>query len=142
MALNSRNTVVYHQGPGSPAAYAAIEQVITVSGPDGTAPTIDVTHLTSTAREYLADLPDPGTISMECNFTAGTKQMDLRTNFVNSADAEPFKIAIPTAAGASTYHTFFFNAIVSKWALSAGVGQQVKLTIDLKVTGAVSYAQV
>jgi hypothetical protein len=139
MAINSRNTVVYHSGPGSPAAYAAIEQVITVTGPDGSAATIDVTHLTSTGKEYLPDLPDFGSLSMECNFTGGTKQMDLRTNFTHSADAEPFKLSIPTAAGAATYHNFFFDAIVSKWELSAGVGAQVKLSIGLKISGAVSY---
>lgn len=142
MAINARNSAVYHSGPGSPADYAAIEQVTSISGPDGSVNLIDVTHLGSSGKEYLAGLPDSGSLSLECNFTAGTKQMDLFDNFQASADAEPFYLQIPTASGASTYHTFYFNAVVSKWQLSEAVDQQVKLSIGLKISGAVTYALV
>lgn len=141
-AINSRNAKVFHSGPGSPSSYAALENVLTISGPDGTANLIDVTCLTDSGKTYLPDLPDEGTVQVECNFTNGTEQMSLRDNFEASADAEPFKIQIPTAVGASTYYEFYFNAIVQKWQLSMGVGQQVKLTIALKISGGITFAQV
>ena len=139
MAINSRNSQILHSGPGSPAAYTKIEQVLTISGPDGSASLIDVTHLESTGKEYLPDLPDGGSLTMECNFIGGTKQMDLFTNFQNSASEEPFQLKVPTAIGASTYHNFYFNAVVEKWSVSLGVGSQAKLSIGLKVSGGVTY---
>lgn len=141
-AINARNSKLFHSGPGSPADYTAIENVTSISGPDGTANLIDVTCLTDSGKTYLAGLPDDGSIQLECNFTAGTKQMDLRTNFEASADAEPFKLQIPTAVGASTYHEFYFQGIVTKWQLGLGVDQQVKLTIAVKISGGVTYASV
>lgn len=139
MAINSRNSQIMHSGPGSPASYTAIEQVLSISGPDGSAALIDVTYLESTGKEYLTDLPDGGSITMECNFTGGTKQMDLFTNFENSAAAEPFKLRVPTAINASTYHNFYFNAVVEKWSVSVAVGAQAKLSVGLKVSGSVTY---
>lgn len=142
MAINARNSTVYHSGPGSPASYAAIEHVVSISGPDGSANLIDVTDLASSGKEYLPGLPDSGSLQLECNFTNGTKQMDLFDNFQASADPEPFYLSIPTASGASTHHNFYFNAVVSKWSLSEAVDQQVKLSIGLKISGAVTYALV
>jgi hypothetical protein len=142
MAINSRNSKVFHSGPGSPAAYASIEHVVTISGPDGSAQLIDTTDLESSGKEYLPGLPDSGSLQLECNYTAGTKQMDLFDNFQASADPEPFYLQIPTAVGAATNHTFYFNAVVSKWSLSEAVDQQVKLSIGLKISGAVTYALV
>jgi hypothetical protein len=142
MAINARNSAVFHSGPGSPSDYAAIEEVSSISGPDGSAALIDVTHLGSTGKEYIPGLPDAGSLSLQCNFIAGTKQMDLFDNFQSSANAEPFYLQIPTAPGATTHHTFYFDAVVSKWSLSEAVDKQVTLNIDLKITGGVTYALV
>jgi hypothetical protein len=142
MALNAQGSKILHSSGGvgdSPSSYVAIEQVISISGPDGSASLIDVSHLGSTRKEYLPGLADNGQIQLSCNFTAGTKQMEMFDNFNANADPEPFEIQIPTSSGASTYHRFRFSAIVTKWSLAEAVDQKVTLNITLQTTGGVAY---
>lgn len=44
----------------SPNAYDTIGQVVSISGPDGNVPEVDVTHLLSTGKEFVGGLPDFG----------------------------------------------------------------------------------
>lgn len=139
MAINSQGSRVLHSGPGSPSAYAALEEVTSISGPDGSANLIDVSHLQSTRKEYLAGLADNGTIQLECNFTGGTKQMDMFTLFNSNSDPEPFKIQIPETSALADYHEFTFLGIVTKWSLAEAVDDKVKLTMTIQTTGGLTY---
>jgi hypothetical protein len=143
MALNSQQSRIEHATAGnSPSVYAELEEVTSISGPSGTANLIDTTHLRSTGKEYLPGLADFGEITLAMNFTGGTKQMELFDLFSTNADAQEFRIRIPSAAGATTYHTFTFSAVVSGWALSEGVDDKVNLNITLRTTGGVDYVGV
>jgi len=142
MAINSQGSQILHDSGGSPHAFAAIEQVKSITGPQGKANLIDVSHLGSTSKEYLAGLGDSGQIQLSCLFTGGTEQMDLRRMFTTTADAEAFLIKIPTTSAKTQFHQFGFNAVVLSWDLTESVDAAVVLNVTLQVTGAVSYAVV
>lgn len=143
MAINSQGSQILHDaGGGSPTSYNAVEQVKSITGPQGTANLIDVSHLGSTAKEYLPGLADSGQVQLVCQFIGGSEQMDLRRMFDNTADAEHFMIKIPTSSLKTNFHTFAFDAVVIKWDLAESVDAAVVLNVTLQVSGAVNYAVV
>lgn len=139
MAINAQGSKVLHSSASSPAAFTAIEQVTSITGPTGTLKLIDTSHLGSTRKEYLPGLADNGTIQLKCNFTAGTKQMEMFDLFNASSDASQFQIKIPTDSTRTVFYTFDFMAIVTKWALTETVDDKVGLDIELQTTGGVTY---
>lgn len=142
MAINSQGSQFLHSGPGSPASYVAIEEVISIGGPQGTATLIDVSHLGSTRKEYLQGLADNGAVQLSCNFTGATKQMDMFTMFNTTADPEQFMLKIPSDSTKTTFHTFVFDGIVTKWELADATDAKVTLAITVQTTGGVTYSGV
>jgi len=62
----------------SPEVFTKIAEVLRVGAIGQTAAEIDVTNLDSTAKEYIAALPDGETVSITMNFVGGTQQNALR----------------------------------------------------------------
>lgn len=139
MALNSQGSKISHASAASPTDFQNVEEVTSISGPNGTLSLIDVSHLGSTRKEYLPGLADNGTIDVECNFTAGSQQMILFDLFNSSSDPEGFLIEIPTDSTRTVFHEFSFMGIMSKWALGDAVDSKVKLTMTIQTTGGVTY---
>lgn len=141
MAINSQGSKLLHStSSGSPSAFVEVEEVTSISGPNGTLSLIDVSHLQSTRKEYLPGLADNGTIDVECNFTGGTVQMALFTLFNASADPSEFQIQVPHDATRTVFHKFTFLGIMSKWALADAVDAKVKLSMTIQTTGGVEYS--
>lgn len=141
MALHSQQTVIKMTNGDSPETFTEIEEVVSISGPDGTANLIDTTHLRSTGKEYLAGLADYGKIALEMNFTGGTKQMAMRAKYAAQAAAHAYRIEIPAghAASPADVHSFAFNAIVLSWTTGETVDGKVTLAVSLQISGAVTY---
>ena len=136
MALKAQQSVIQVNDSG----YKAIEEVVNITGPDGKAKLIDTTNLGSTGKEYLQGIADFGQISLDCNFTGGTEQMFLRTQYSTQAALIGYKILVPDGTGLN--HTFSFNAIVSAWNLDLKTDDKVGLKVTLQVSGSVTYALV
>lgn len=143
MALHSQGTFILHGDGDSPEGFTEIEEVNGITGPDGTAQLIEVTHLQSAGKEYLSGLPDFGKVSLTCNFTGGTEQMKLRTMFSTHAPAENFIIAVPDepVANPAVYHQFAFSAAVNGWSISTPTDDKAQLTISLQTSGAMVYTK-
>jgi hypothetical protein len=144
VAINSQGSQILHADVSaspdpSPLVYVELEEVTQINGPDGSLNLIDTSHLGSTRKEYLPGLADNGTIQLACNFTAGTKQMEMFDLFNGSADPQPFRIKIPTDSTRTEFHTFDFDAIVTRWSLADAVDSKVGLNITLQTTGGVEY---
>jgi hypothetical protein len=140
VAINSQGSKLGHAASGaSPTTFNYVEEVTSISGPNGTLNLIDVSHLLSTRKEYLPGLADNGTIDVECNFTAGTEQMLLFDMFNTSADPEEFQIEVPTDSTRTQFHKFRFFGIMSKWSLGDAVDSKVKLSMTIQTTGGVNY---
>ena len=63
--LKSQGCEIYKGDDASPQVYTVIGQIISISGPDGSTGEIDVTNLSSTAKEFIPSLPDFGTTTLD-----------------------------------------------------------------------------
>lgn len=137
MAINSRGAYFTYD-KGDTAGPQTLEECRQINGPGGTAATIDTTHLLSTGKEYLSDFPDFGDITLVCNYTGGTVQLNMFEAFSASAAAAPCTMRVKMADG--SYNTLTFNGVVTSWALGAQVGSQVTVNIGVHVTGGLDIA--
>ena len=126
MAIESVGATISHDGD-------PIGEVITISGPGGSASIIDITHLGSSAVEKLLGLPDEGQVTLECNYVAAdVGQVSCRAARAARTSAE----VIITLSDAST---LTFDAYVMGFSISQGTSQQVKVSITLEIDGAVAF---
>jgi hypothetical protein len=139
MAINAQGSFIDHTPNGSPEAWRELEECKNIDGPSASSGQTETTHLRSTSKEYLPQLPDNGEVTLTCNFTAQPEQLALRTMFTGQADAQRFRIHIPTDSTKTSFHIFAFNASVTKWQTSEAVDNAVPLNITLKVTGDVVF---
>jgi predicted secreted protein len=134
-AINSQNTLFKRGDGGSPETFVAVSEVVKIGGPSGSASIIDVTHLTSTAREKVLGLADEGQITLDLNYIPNdTQQANLRTDRANKS-LRNFQIVIPTPA-----QTISFAAYVTGFSLDFAVDAKVACSITLEITGAVTFA--
>ena len=61
---------------GSPEVFTDVAEVYDIALGAPTSPDIDVTHLTSTAREKRGGLPDFGTATVSMNYLQGSAQQE------------------------------------------------------------------
>ena len=118
----------------TPVAWTAIGEVTDFSGPDGTASEIDITHLQSTAKEFLMGLPDEGSISLSINWApADTGQLAVKAAR-KARTKKDFKITYSDKSTAS------FKGYVMGLSTDAAVDDKVNGSITLRVTGEVKWA--
>jgi hypothetical protein len=112
-----------------------IANLFSFSGLDGEASEIDVTNLTSAAKESKLGLKDYGNFSIEYHVDfddAG--QNDLRAAGV-SGDTKSFTLTLPNAK------TLSFDALVKNAdSISGGIDATVNGGASLRITGAVVVA--
>jgi predicted secreted protein len=129
-AIQAQGTLL-QLGSGSPLSYVTIAEILSFSGPGGSVSVIDVTDLSSTAKEKLAGLNDNGQLSFECNFIpANTQHLALREAKKNGTTIS-LKI-IFTDTGATEWT---FNAIVTGFTPSGAVDGVVKASVTLEISG-------
>jgi hypothetical protein len=116
--------------------FTTVGEVTNVSGPDETVEQIDVTSYDSTAREFIAALPDSGEVTFEMNLIgSNAQQQGLRTD-LRAGTVRNFKLIMKDKPLETDCTRVTFAAIVK--ALSpafGGVDEANKLSCTLKVTG-------
>lgn len=117
----------------TPVQWTTVNNLKTFTGFDGEASEIDVTNLSSTAKEYRLGLVDNGKFSIEVDYDgADNGQLACKAAQV-AGTLKNFKLTLPDT------HTYTFTAFVKKVPLSGGVDQVVKISsIDLRISGAVT----
>nr|WP_068832052.1 phage tail tube protein [Polaromonas jejuensis] len=127
-------TITAGAGTATPNTYTAVKNIKTFSGFDGTASEIDTTNLDSTAKEFMLGLVDNGQFSMELdNDNADAGQLALRAKR-DSGVKSIFKLVLPDASTAS------FSGYVKKKSMNGGVDQALKSSVDIRISGAVTWA--
>lgn len=137
-ALESQGAVFKIGDGATPTeVFNAIGQVVSVSGiGSGSASEIDVTHLSSTAKEFLLGLKDEGEISVTLNLdTADTYQTQLRTARDNNTLTN-FEFDLTE----DTPTTISFAAYVKTFGIGVAVDDKITLEVSLRVTGAATWA--
>lgn len=109
-----------------------IENVISYSGFDGSAAEIDITNLSSTSKEFLSGLTDPGTFSFEFhpNFLTATAGQEALRAAALSGAITAFELDLSDGV------TITFNATVQNaLSTSGGVDAALSGSASLRVTG-------
>jgi predicted secreted protein len=120
---------------GSPTNFAGIANVTGFSGPGGSASVIDVTNLSSTAKEKLMGLPDEGQFSLDINLDPDDASHQALRNARAARTRTEFKITFSD----STPATATFWGYVLGFAVSGAVDQQVKVAVTIEIDGPVTW---
>ena len=126
---------LFQRSDGSSAngTFRTIAEINTVSGPNLSRDTIDVTSLDSTGgyKEFIAGFRDGGEVSLEMNFTIdGYGQMKL--DFEDDALVD-YKVILPD----TTATTFSFSGLVTAMGLSIPMNDKITCSVTIKVSGQV-----
>jgi predicted secreted protein len=117
-------------GPGT-----VVGDVVSWAGPRFARGEINVTHLQSTAMEYLAGLKDAGEFTMNVNFNLGDAGQQAIWTALNSNTPAPVKVEFPDPGG-----SFTFNAIVKGFESAGNADDKITGAITLRITGDVTWA--
>lgn len=121
----------------SPEVFTAISEISTFSGPGGAATVIDVTDLSSLAKEKRMGLADEGQLSFTINYIPNDTQHSLlRTQRANRQETN-FKLIFTDDSPSTTWS---FAAFVTGFSVTAAVDGVVQANVTLEITGAISEA--
>lgn len=121
-------------GTATPATWTQVKNLKSFSGFDGSASELDKTNLDSTAKEIGMGLIDNGNFTVEIDVDrADAGQAALRSAQVAGA-IKTFKLTLPNSKTAT------FTGYVKKFSEQGGVDAIVKGSVDLRISGAVTFA--
>ncbi len=112
----------------------AVAEVNSITGPNKSRGTIDVTSLDSTGgyREFIGGFRDGGSITLSMNFTMATYN-DFNEDFESSA-LQTFSIVLPDT-GATT---FSFSGLVTDLGMAIPLDDKVTSDVTIKVSGVIT----
>ena len=124
-------------GTATPVTWTAIKNSRgQLTYDDGSSVEIDVTNFASTAKEFIFGLQDSGSAKFEVDIDNSDAGQAALTAAKVASSLKTFKITLPSG----TTPNATFTAYVKQFARSAGVDNVVKGSIDLRISGAVTYA--
>jgi len=132
-AILSQGTLFAVAAAGSPPAFSNIPEIKTIGGPDGSAPTIDVTDLDSTAREYVLGLKDEGSFSLGINYIPTNAVHTTLRNAWSARSLMQFQVTFADTATT----VWEFNGYVTGFSQNAAVDEVVTATVGIKITGSI-----
>ncbi len=140
MATNAQGSVVYWSTTTSLSTVISVGSVIGYNGPSGSAPVIDATDLSLSAKAKVMGLPDEGQISFDCFYdpsnTGQTKLRECRAGLVKG------HWAIKILQTTTQRYQLDGKGYCTGFAISGAVDQMVKLTATIEITGAVAVSTV
>jgi predicted secreted protein len=133
-AIEAQGTLLKIGSGASPITYTTIKEVKSFTGPGGSAAVIDVTDLSSTAKEKRMGLQDEGQLSFTVNYLPDDTQHDLlRTNRA-ARTLTPFQLIFTDTSPT----TWAFNAYVTGFSVSGAVDGVVEANVTLEITGSIT----
>ena len=127
-------TLTFSSATATSTTFTTIGNTKSFSGLDGTANEIDVTNLTSAAKEVRLGLPDSGQFTIEVDQdTTDAGQLAVRASQI-AQTLKSYKITFASGA------VLTFSAYCKKFSTSGGVDQVIKASIALRITGAYALA--
>lgn len=128
------STISINTGTSETPVWTPIKNVLSFEGFDGSASEIDVTDLSSTAKEFRLGLTDAGNFNFELNIDrADAGQVAVEAARVSGA-VTGFQLELPNGDTAT------FDTLVKSTPMSGGVDAVVKGSVQTKITGAVTWA--
>lgn len=131
-ALESQGFKFYIGDASSPIDYTKVSEVTNFTGLDGEASEIDVTHLESTAKEYLMGLQDFGNFSLDVNYLPNDAgQIAMRAAKASRA-IQNFKAELSDGT------VITFQGFVKSNPISGGVDAKLDGSFNIRVSGNVT----
>jgi hypothetical protein len=118
-------------GAFSPPHWLEVKEVKSFNEQQAESADIDVTHLQSTAKEFLTGLPDNGTFTGDINFVIGDPGQIAMRAARESQTVQNFRATFSDTSTAE------FSGFVKSMPVSGGVDQAVASSFSIKVTGEV-----
>jgi hypothetical protein len=135
--IDTTGLTITAAGTATPITFTQVNNLKTFSGFDGSASELDRSNFSSTAKEFLLGLVDPGQFSIEFDHDLNDAgQVALRAK-QQSGVISNFKLVLP---GAVANLTYTFTGFVKKFSVSGGVDQIVKCSADIRISGTVTLA--
>jgi len=118
----------------SGSAWVAISEINSISGPNMSRDTIDVTSLDSTGgyREFIGGFRDGGTVQLAMNFLRATLDT-MKTDF-ESDTLQNYEIVLPDTETT----TLEFTGLVTELPLEVPPDDKITMTVSIKVSGQVT----
>jgi hypothetical protein len=130
--IDTTGKVITASGTATPQTFTQIANIKTFSGFDGSASEIDVSNLSSTAKEYRLGLTDPGQFTIEIDYdNTNAGHIALRAKQV-SGQSSTFQLTLPNS------NVITFTGFVKKFALAGGVDAIAKTAVDIRISGAIT----
>lgn len=120
--------------------YTHIYCTTTVNMEDGESADIDVTCLSSTAKEYLVGLQDSGSLSLDLNVVFGDAGYVLLQAAKASGEKYGFQIELAKEGTETTGRTFTFEGYVKSLPFTGAVDAAITGTASVRISGAVTEA--
>jgi hypothetical protein len=133
-AIETQGFKLYIGNDDSPNGYVEVKEITNFSGFDGQAAEIDVTHLQSTAKEFLMGLQDFGSFNIDVNY------LPLDSGQVNMRAAKVSRARKGFLAQFSDGSTAEFSGYVLSNPVSGGVDSKVDGSFAIRITGSVTFA--
>lgn len=130
-------TITAGAGTATPTTWTTVNNVASYTGFDGSASELDKTNLSSTAKEYMLGLVDPGQFSMELHTDLNDAGQAALRSKQQSGAISNFKLVLP---GVVSNLTYTFTGYVKKFTQTGGVDQVVKSSCDVRISGPVTLA--
>src|SRR5688500_880236 len=118
-----------------------IMEVVEFTGPEGDKPTVDVTHLRSTAREYIGGLPDNGEFGLTVHYLPlDPGQLELRRT-QKLETSQTFVVTLPPdPASGNPREVWTFAGTVNGTAPGGSTGEVMRREWTITVSGDIAYA--
>lgn len=129
-AVVSKGTQFKRGDGASNEVFTKLSEVNSVSLPNLTRPTIDVTDLDSLAREYVAALRTSGEVTVGMNFTRNTYIATY--NDYKSDTARNYQIVLPDTSNTTIEFTGYVSGISGA---APGPDEKVSVEVTYTITG-------
>jgi len=135
-ALTSQGMTIAIGNGASPEVFTTIAEVKSIDGPGGQTAEIDVTDLSSTAKEFVLGLQDEGDITLDMNYIPANTQHALLRTLRGTGAENNFRITFTDSPAT----TWTFGARVKGFSISNAVDSVTGLSVTLRVTGSITEA--
>lgn len=133
-ALESQGMVLKISSMTSPVTFTAIPEIKSFTGPGGSATVIDVTDLSSLAKEKRMGLMDEGQLSFTINYIPSDTQHAALRAARASREETDFQLVFTDASPSTTWD---FSGFVTNFAVSGAVDGVVEAQVTIEITGAI-----
>ena len=142
--FNAQGTVLNVEDTPGVGVFSAVPCLVDINGPQFDVPEIDATCMDDTAKFFLPGLNDPGSISLTSFVDFQNTNVQRLFTDIDARTVRNYQLVfsdnLSSLPGApTTATTFSFAGFIRGLPLSGGVDAVVQATLELRITGQVTY---